>query len=216
MCRVGVGRLEAAAYLVFALRARLEAIEALLDAELDALVVAGLEMQAVEVFSASPIATVQRIAANKEHSHSDNLIPVLGKLEQQRLTHRAGDFEKRFGRQIRFVAASQEGDAVQLPGREDLLGTRLAATARLEGDAGLGDPSPLATRFLAFVCGEAAEEVLEVGVAAVTPVELAIATHQPFGIALEQTAVCLGWKENVGRGELLLIGVLGQRLDQLP
>ena len=45
---------EAAAHLVFALRAGLEARDAALDAELDALVVAGLEMQAVVLARARP------------------------------------------------------------------------------------------------------------------------------------------------------------------
>ena len=44
----GEGRLEAARELVLALRAGLEALQAVADAVLDALVVAGLEMQAVE------------------------------------------------------------------------------------------------------------------------------------------------------------------------
>ena len=45
---------EAAAHLVLALRARLEALDATFDAVIDALVVAGLEVQAVEIARRRP------------------------------------------------------------------------------------------------------------------------------------------------------------------
>src|SRR5277367_770768 len=49
-------RHEAARHLVFALRAGLESLQFLLDAVIDALVVAGLEMQAVVVAARAPVA----------------------------------------------------------------------------------------------------------------------------------------------------------------
>ncbi len=52
--RPGIRGYEAAAHLVLALRAGLEARDAALDAELDALVVAGFEMQAVVLLAARP------------------------------------------------------------------------------------------------------------------------------------------------------------------
>ncbi len=59
MARPGRLRHEAAADLVLALRAGLESPQPLADAVLDALVVARLEMQAVEVGAAAPVAAIQ-------------------------------------------------------------------------------------------------------------------------------------------------------------
>ena len=56
-------RSETAADLVLALRARLELCETLADAEIDALVIAGLEMQAVKISRAALVATVESVAA---------------------------------------------------------------------------------------------------------------------------------------------------------
>src|SRR5690606_4940999 len=56
-------RFEAAHQLVLALRARFETCQAPFDAVVDALVVAGLEMQAVQFARRAPVAPEQRVAA---------------------------------------------------------------------------------------------------------------------------------------------------------
>ena len=56
-------RQEPAGELVLALRAGLEHAQSLAQAVVDALVVAGLEMQAGDRFVRTPVATVERIAA---------------------------------------------------------------------------------------------------------------------------------------------------------
>src|SRR5262245_24611886 len=62
-------RLETARDLVVALRTRVELRDALLDAVLDALVIAGFEVEAVVVASRglSPVASVERVGTLKEH-----------------------------------------------------------------------------------------------------------------------------------------------------
>src|SRR6187402_3644164 len=63
----GVRRNEPPAHLVFALRAGFETRDAALDAELDALVVTGFEMQAVVLRARAPVAAVQRLGAPEEN-----------------------------------------------------------------------------------------------------------------------------------------------------
>src|SRR5688572_13721747 len=63
----GGGRHESPRHLVLALRPGFETLDATLDAELDALVITGLEMQAVMLLAGAPVAAVQRAAAFEEH-----------------------------------------------------------------------------------------------------------------------------------------------------
>ena len=55
----------------------------------------------------------------------------------------------------------------------------LAAEARLEADAGLGDAPALAPRLLALLRREGVEIGVEAGVAVVGPVKLAVPPQQP-------------------------------------
>ena len=67
---VSVG-IEAARHLVLALGAGFEPLQALGDAIVDALVVAGLEMQAVIVAARAPVAPEQGVLADEEDRHRD-------------------------------------------------------------------------------------------------------------------------------------------------
>src|SRR6056297_1203202 len=64
---------EAAAELVLALGSRLEAMTALGERELDALVEAGFEMQAVVVLVAAPVTSVQHPSADEEDRRSHGI-----------------------------------------------------------------------------------------------------------------------------------------------
>jgi hypothetical protein len=75
--RPGDGRLEAAADLVFALGAGLEAGDAALDAELDALVIAGLEVQAVVIRGRAPVASVEGVLTPEENRRGDRGLPCM-------------------------------------------------------------------------------------------------------------------------------------------
>jgi hypothetical protein len=59
---------------VFALRAGLEQLLACLDTVLDSLVIAGLEMQRIEVSVTAPVAPVKRCRALEENGCSDRLV----------------------------------------------------------------------------------------------------------------------------------------------
>ena len=58
----GFHRLEAALDLVLSLGPGIEALQAVGDAELDTLVIAGLEVEAVELLPAAPVATIECVA----------------------------------------------------------------------------------------------------------------------------------------------------------
>src|SRR5690554_5838210 len=78
-------RFKSALDLVFALRARIEALVAMLDAVVDALVVAGFKMQELALFAATPIAPIQRIRALEEQGTGNTLLVLRGKHQQQLL-----------------------------------------------------------------------------------------------------------------------------------
>src|SRR5690349_21485423 len=80
-------RLEAARHLVLALRAGLEVLQSVLDAVLDALVVAGLKMQAVIVRGRAPVATVEHFITTKEDRGGDRVTLILGELDHNGLRH---------------------------------------------------------------------------------------------------------------------------------
>ena len=63
--RLRTVRQESARELVLALRAGLERVQAFAQAVIDALVVAGLEMQAVDCLARAPVAAVQRVALRR-------------------------------------------------------------------------------------------------------------------------------------------------------
>ena len=65
--RPGKRRLEAARDLVLALRARLEGGETVFDAVVDALVIAGLEMQAVIVGVGAPVAAIECVGGAEKY-----------------------------------------------------------------------------------------------------------------------------------------------------
>ncbi len=163
MRRPGERRLEAAAHLVLALRARLEALDAALDAELDALVIAGLEVQAVVVGGRAPVASDRAPPATRRRSLPRPVAagPVHRDLDHERLAERACDLAEECPGQVGLVAVAQEGVAVQVIDAVEEALVEVAAEARLEADSGLGHAAALAPRLLALLRREGLEVVLE-------------------------------------------------------
>ena len=87
--------------------------------------------------------------------------------------------------QIRLVTALQKCASVQLPSAFDFFGRRFVTKTPLEVDARLGDTTSFAARFLALLRCEGSEEVLEIPIAAVFPMKLAVATQQPIRICAQ-------------------------------
>src|SRR5262249_2760414 len=142
MCRPGDRGLEAAAHLVLTLGAGLEALDAPLDTELDTLVIAGLEVQAVVVGRRAPVASEERLCAGEKDRLPDYGAPAQGELDHQGPGHAARGLAEERARQVRLVAVSQEGIAVESVDAIEQGLIELPAQARLEVDPGLRDPPP--------------------------------------------------------------------------
>ena len=110
----GVRRDEPAAHLVFALRAGFEARDAALDAELDALVVTGFEMQAVVLRVRAPVAAVQRRGAPEKHCDRRGLAVVTRALDHEFLTERLRHRPEERAGQVGLMAVPQERVAMQV------------------------------------------------------------------------------------------------------
>src|SRR5262245_63924023 len=166
-------RNEAARDLVLALRSRLEPSEPLANAVVDALVVAGLEVEAVEVGAAAPVAAVERRAAAEADCRSDRHTVVARKHDDQVVRHRRRDRGKELPIQVRLAAAAPKRARVELEDRFPIGRCRLAAAQVLEHDAGFSNAPALALGFLALVGAEGSQELVEAPITAVGPVELA-------------------------------------------
>src|SRR5487761_166798 len=219
--RPGEGGLEAAAHLVLALGAGLEPLHAPLDAELDPLVIAGLEMQAVILGRGSPIASVERLPRPEEDGCGHRCFPpcralrgaMHGDFDHERIPERARDLTEEFAGQVRLVAVPQEGLAVKVIDAVEEARVEVAAEARLEADAGLGHAPALASRFLALLRRERLEVCVEARIGPVAPVELAVAAQQPTR-RLADCARGLIEEEGVHRGESAARRMSLQRLEQ--
>src|SRR5262245_6467562 len=117
-------REEAARELVLALRAALEDADPARDAELERLVVAGLEVQARHVAGGAPVPTVKGLAGEDVKGACDRLAFPLGDHEQQVLRQ--------------HVAETREEREVQI-GRREVRTVREVVAAREETPVGLRD-----------------------------------------------------------------------------
>src|SRR4030088_312758 len=129
---------------MLALGPRLEACDAALDAKLDALVVARLEMQAVVVRGGSPVPTEQRILTPEKNRCGDRCLLVHSHLHHQRVAERTRSFGEECPRQIRLVAMTEEGVAMKRVDGIECPLVELAAYPCLEVDAHFSDAPALA------------------------------------------------------------------------
>src|SRR5581483_8745459 len=139
----GDGGLEAAADLVLSLGAGLEPGDAAVDAELDALVVAGLEVQAVVVRGRSPVTTEQGLLAPEENCSRHRCASMQCQFHHERVSERARSLREKGSRQVRLVAMAKECITVEsVHGIQRAL-VEIRAHAGLEFNAGLRDAPSL-------------------------------------------------------------------------
>src|SRR5690606_34358659 len=175
------GRREAAADLVLALNAGLELREPLANAVLDPLVIAGFEVQAVEIGETAPVAAVERADGVEADRGGDRRPLVPSEDHEHVLRHRPRDLGEQLAVEIGFAAAEQKRARVEGEDQVPVLGRQLVAAHVLEANPRLGDPAPLAARLLALLGAERREELVEIAVAAVVPDELAALARQESG-----------------------------------
>ncbi|MCW0424999.1 hypothetical protein NB713_002942 [Xanthomonas sacchari] len=200
-------RQEAAGDLVLALRARLEAGQALAQAVLDALVVAGLEVQAGQGLAA-PVPAVQGVAAAQAERTGHRRAVMHGQEDQQVARHRARKMREEVQGQRRRIAVVVEGAQIEAVHRLQVGGAGLVAVQHAEADAGALHLGPLLADVLAVLVVHRAQVIVEPGPAGVVvPLVLHVVAFQPVGA---ERGVLVGAVEiDVGRGQA---GALAQRL----
>src|SRR5690606_20919828 len=127
---------EAPGQLVLALGARFETGESLLQAVLDALVVAGLEMQAREGDVAAPVAPVERVAAAQAERSGHRLPVQICKYHQYVARHCSRKISNELPGQRRRVAVLEEGLQVEAVDRVQLGRAGLVAVQATERHPG--------------------------------------------------------------------------------
>ncbi len=163
------------------LRAGLEAANAALDAELDALVVARFEMQAVVFVRRAPVTAKQRIGRPKENGRRNRHASTHGELDHDRIAQRASRFAEELSGKIWLMPVSQKRITMERVHDIERLLVEIASEEGLEPDACLGDTASLAACLLSLVRRESLEISLEARVVVVGPMKLAIAAHEPAG-----------------------------------
>src|SRR4051812_43410722 len=98
--------------LVLSLRAAFEKRDAALDAEFQRLVVAGLVVQAWNIFDASPVASVERILAEEIQRRGDGPALALGDDEEHVARHALHQHPEELPVQVRRRAVLAVGAAI--------------------------------------------------------------------------------------------------------
>ena len=194
-------RKEPAGMLVFTLRAAFEERDAMLDAELHALVVAGLEMQPRHVFDAAPVASVERAVAEDDRAPRRWAALAPGDDEQQLVGHALGDHSEEGAIEIRRRMVLAIGAPIARGEEVPILARRFTPCEAREAHARIGHAPAFLADLLALVVGEGAEELLEVPVAGIAPMELhAGALEHSAGPQCRRIAFC--GKEHMQRRDL--------------
>ncbi len=106
---------------------------------------------------------------------------MAGQFHHQRLGHRARDLGKEHSREIRLVSVTQEGVPVKRVDLVEQLGIQVRTQTGVEGDSGFGDSTTFPPCLLALVGRECLKKGVEIRVAAIRPVKLAVASQEPAG-----------------------------------
>src|SRR5271156_6048682 len=183
----------------------LEALQPLLDAIFDPLVVAGLEMQAMEIAAGAPVAAIQSLTADKEDGDRDRLRGNTRDLEHQFIGHGRGNALEEIEIQIGLVTVSMKGVGIEAVNRSPQGSVHVPAMQGIELDAGFGDAAALSFRLLAFLRREGGEEAFKRIIAVVVPVKLAVAAQYQPG-AIEIGGRVFGGKQHVPGGHALVLG----------
>ena len=93
VCRARLRRQETSPYLVFTLCARFEYFQLSVDTVLDAGVIADLEMQAVVIITAAPVASIKFILAFETDSGSDGAVFMVGENRSQPVSDGSKEFQ---------------------------------------------------------------------------------------------------------------------------
>ena len=173
----------AALDLVPPLRARLHALQAVLDRPVDRAVVAKLEVQERPVAATAPVAAVQRLAARKVQRTGHRLAAVLRHHQHHAVAQPLAQQREERTRQISRTPLAIHRRAVEAIERVPVRLGDVRAAQRMERQARGVGVAPLAPQHLALARRQRAEEIVETRVAGILPVELHAEPLQPAGLA---------------------------------
>src|SRR6185312_7319095 len=128
---------------VHALCAALEALEASLDAEVDRLVVARLEVQSRNVIARSPIAAPECALVDQVERGAKALAVAIADHEQHTPGQRSGDRVEEVERKIRRGMVRVIGAFVTLEEEREIRGRDVGAGLADESHARFAQPAPL-------------------------------------------------------------------------
>src|SRR5581483_4322891 len=144
-----------------------EALEPARDAEVDGLVIAGLEMHAGHVFGRAPVAAPHRgvVEHVERRAYAYALAPTLHQHEV--LRHGPADAMEEVARQVRGRAVRAIRALVAAIEEVPVLGRDLGAQAARERDACLAELAPVLAHLLALVVVERGQKVIEARIAGI-------------------------------------------------
>ena len=125
------------------------------------------------ILDAAPVAAVERVAADEVQRPGDRAAVAFGEHQQHVVAHRRWTSSKKRAGQVGRAPFAAAGVLIEAPEGVPVLRARSASPvrARMVPPKRLRDGALLADR-LALARGEVGEEGVEIGVAAVLPVEL--------------------------------------------
>src|SRR5579883_1348692 len=213
MRAVGRCRHVAALDLVLALRARLDALQAMRDGEVDRAVVASLEMQEGEIAQTSPVAAIKRIAAEEIERAGDVAAALACHHQHHALGKARAEEVEEAPRQIGRAPFAIGGRAIEAKKRIPMPGLDGFAGERLDLDPAGQRVPPLAPDLLALARGKRGKKLLEIRVAIILPMELPPDALQETGRA-EALPFGFGGKGDMERGDFMPARKLDHGADE--
>ena len=196
-----------------ALRACFDTSEPARDGGVDGLVVAQLEMQAGVVLDTAPVAAKKHLTPDEVERPGNRSSATQCQHQQNVVAHLFLHKVEEFAGQVGAAPFARAGVLIELPERIPMLGPQIVARQRHDVPAkGLRLRTFLADR-LALARGQAGQEVLEAGIAAIFPVKLLRYAVQKahFGPRL---GLCLGAEGDVQGRQAVALGQLDRPPDQ--
>ena len=169
---MGRGGDQPACELVLALRTAFEDLQPVRDRVLDALLVAGLEVQARQVFQRAPVAAVQTLAVLHAERARGGLTVAVGDDQHDVVGHGLAQLREEGGVEMRLAAVPRVGVGIASVEKGPVGVGAVAALDPAEAHPQAGELLPFLADLLALVVSERGEEIVEAGVALVEPVEL--------------------------------------------
>src|SRR5262245_44344232 len=199
--RRALDRQQAAEDLVLALRAAFEHLQAVRDRVFDRLVVAAFEMQQRHVLERAPVTSVEPVFVLDEERACDRPARALGDHQREVLRQRGADAQEEIQAEIGARAVLGVGAAVAAVEELPVPALDRLPLEPRKRNPRLAHPPALLADVLAPLVRHAQQEVVEVGVPGVAPVELYRAP-QHHALAEQHGKLVFRGKQDMQRGRV--------------